>query len=241
MLPLELLFRVGLGFVRRVGKLLIDCGGNLRGVIRRIDLDDVPADLTLLNRPFIGVLPVEHHRLVVHRTAAGPIDAPNRKIVVLRAVRGDADLEHDPIAKFPPEASRQAVAHDAARSIVEKCLFLIRCQSDLRIHPQVAFRLDRELGEEILGILVDAAKPVGPRDVLHAGRAADAVGVTRRHREDQRRRTDRHNPRRRTAFRRRVEAVEHGAKRREQKHGKRHAEDREHRPALAPSRTLQNQ
>ena len=39
--------------------------------IRIVDLHDEPADLSLLDRPLVGVLPVEQHRLVVDRGAAG--------------------------------------------------------------------------------------------------------------------------------------------------------------------------
>src|SRR4029079_13027657 len=145
-----------------------------------IDLDDVPADLTFFNRPFVGVLPVEHHRLVVDGVAGGLVNAADREIKILRAVSRNAHLQHDAVADLPAETPGQAVADDAPGSIVEKGLLLVGREDDLRIHPQVTLGLNGELGEEILRVLVDAAKPVGPGQVLDAGRTTDAVGVTAR-------------------------------------------------------------
>jgi hypothetical protein len=165
----------------------------------------------------------------------------NRERVVLGAVGRNTGLQHDPIADAPPVFLGEAVADDTAGAIGEERLLLVRRQQDLRIHPQVALGIDGELPEEILRILVDAAEPVRPGDVLHAGRAADDLAVTGRHREDHRRRSNRDEPLRRARGGDRVETVEHGTQRGEQEHGERDAQHCERRPPLAAPRTLEDE
>ena len=135
----------------------------------------------------------------------------------------------------------QPVADDAAGAVLEEGLALVRRELHLGVHAQVALGIDRELPEEVLGILVDAAEPVGPGDVLHVRRALDDLGVGRGHAEDHRRRADRHQTRRGTGGRDRVEAVEHRAQRREQEHRKRDADHRQSGAALAAPRALEHQ
>src|SRR5262245_16402391 len=109
-----------------------------------IDLDDVPPDLTLFNRPLVRVFPVEQHRLAVDGAAARLLDPPDSEIKILRTVAGNADLQHDAIADLPAEAPGQTVADDATCSILEECLLLIGFEEDLRIHPQVTLGLHGE-------------------------------------------------------------------------------------------------
>src|SRR5204862_7395513 len=102
----------------------------------------------------------------------------------LAPVGRNPDLQNDAVAGLPPEPPGEPVADDAPGAIGEERLLLLRRQQELRIQAQVALRFDRELGEEILRILVDAAEPVRPRDVADAVDAADRVGMARRPRED---------------------------------------------------------
>src|SRR5262249_45416411 len=57
---------------------------------------------------------------------------------------------------------------------------------ELRIDAQIALRINREVGKEVLRILVDSVEPVGMRHVLHAGYGFDLVHVTEWQRVDKR-------------------------------------------------------
>src|SRR5207249_6627532 len=132
---------------------------DLRFLIRARDFRDVPADLALRERPLVGVLPVEQHRLVVDGRTARMVDPADREIEIARAVNRNPNLKGNPVADLEPITPRQAVADDAARAILEERSLLLGRQNDLRINPQVALGLDRKLCEEVSWVLIDAAEP----------------------------------------------------------------------------------
>src|SRR5439155_23963419 len=105
------------------------------------------------------------------------VDPADREIEIARAVNRNPNLKGNPVAHLEPITPRQAVADDAARAILEERSPLLGRQNDLRINPQVALRLDRELCEEVPWILVDTAEPVGPRDIPDTWRALDRLAV----------------------------------------------------------------
>ena len=78
----------GLGLVRRVGELRVDrrrrSASRDRGCRSCVTH---PADLPLRRRSLVGVLPVEHHRLVVDRGAAGLVDAADGEVEVAASRR----------------------------------------------------------------------------------------------------------------------------------------------------------
>ena len=88
------------------------------------------------------------------------------------------------ITDLPMEALRQIVSDDGAIARFEPRCFLVCREEIFRKHREEFLGLDRDGGEEIFGILIDAAKPRLMRHGRHAGDAGDALVVTQGERLD---------------------------------------------------------
>src|SRR5207237_6604201 len=122
------------------------------------DLDGEQPDGILARRwqALVQPRPVEEqvvrHRLVVRRVN----DAGDREAPV--AGKDLAD-ERDRVADLPTESLRQPFADDAGVALGDEVLRTALLEAQIE-DLQRGLRLDREVGEEVLAVLVVAAEPV---------------------------------------------------------------------------------
>ena len=93
--------------------------------------------------------------------------------------------ERDPIADLPAEALGEIAPDDRALPIGEPGLHLVGRQPELRVDLQERFGLDRDVREEVRGLLVDAVEPRLVRGQLDAGRLLQPRQIRVGQRHDQ--------------------------------------------------------
>src|SRR4029077_21257103 len=81
------------------------------------------------------------------------------------------------IAYFPTKPLGDSRSSDCAFAIFQECLPFCIGDYKLRKHHSLIFGVDRELGEKVFFVLINAAKPVVVRDGFHARNSKDLVTV----------------------------------------------------------------
>src|SRR5882724_5949286 len=171
-------FGLGLGLSRRVGELPVNGLGNADGIIRAIQLEDVPSDLALDEgrHAFVEIFPLKPELAFIAAGFVAVIDAieieiPSAVSAVKRVLDGDA------VANLPAETLCGARADNRSLAVLDEILPLIFGHDELAHHLTVVFDVNGELREEIFLFDVHAAKPVVVGDGLHARDGQDFVPV----------------------------------------------------------------
>ena len=160
---LERGFGFALGFVIGIRRDRIDGLRHPRRVVGIVQRHRVPAHLVLdVVVGFIEVLPV-HHQLAFfvggQCTVLGAVDALQfQRPVVAAAAREDRGLQRDGVTDLPAELLGQGFADDGAGAGLLPVFQLRRVDLQFAVHVEVVGR-HREVREEVLRILVDAAEP----------------------------------------------------------------------------------
>ncbi len=103
------------------------------------------------------------------------IDAVNIELPGIIAV--ERVLDGDAVAHFPAETFGRASAHDGPLAILKKSVPLVVGNQQLGIYLALVFRVDGELREKVLLVLINPAEPVVMGHALHAGNAQDLVTI----------------------------------------------------------------
>src|SRR6266403_114491 len=171
-------FSLGLGLIRRVGKLLVNGFGNADGIVRAVEFKDVPADLALDKRrhAFVEVFPLKPELAFIAARLIAVINAIEIEIPgAVGAIK--RILDGDTVAHFPSEALRGSRADYRSLAILDEILPLIFGHDELAHHLAVVFNVNGKLREEIFLIDVYAAKPIVVGDGLDALNRQDFVAV----------------------------------------------------------------
>src|SRR5208282_3101358 len=112
---------------------------------------------------------------------------------------------------------------------------------ELRENLPLVFRVDHELREKVLGILIYAAEPVVVRDVLYARNTQDLVPVRQRNRIDDRGAIDGDKAIRTHHVRSPTERIVHHSQQRKQKQRHRERTDGQNQASLLAKQIGQNQ
>src|SRR6202007_622096 len=99
-------------------------------------------------------------------------------------------LDRHAVANFPTEALRGSGSYDRAFAVGHEFLPLVIRHHQFVHHLALIFRVNHELREEVLLVLIDAAKPVIVRDGLHSRNAQDLIAVREGKRLDDRNAVD---------------------------------------------------
>jgi len=207
-------FGLGAGLGGGVLEQRVDLLRDGRRARRVLDAHDVDADLVGHGRAgaFAHALgqqrPVHQHQGLVGALVFGGVDAADVEVPVARV---DGAAQGDGVADFPAKALGQLAAHDGALTVPQEGGSFFVAETVLRVKREVARAVDREAGEEVLLVDVDAAKPVGPGDLAHAVDLADALGVVQRQGVAQRDRTARDQARVGGGVDTRIPGVDDGA------------------------------
>jgi hypothetical protein len=78
----------------------------------------------------------------------------------LPGARVDRPAQRHHVADFQVVRVRELAADDRALAVAEERGQLVRKDEVIPVHVEVGARLDRELGEEVLRVLIDAGEPV---------------------------------------------------------------------------------
>ena len=83
-------------------------------------------------------------------------------------------LDGDAVANLPAESLGRARADDRALAVLQEGVPLVVGNDQLREYLALVFRVDHELGKEVLFVLVDAAEPVVVRHALRRRECAES-------------------------------------------------------------------
>ena len=174
-------------------------GAAVRRLIRVGNLRDTPPAEPLLDGPLVGVFPMKEHRQVVHRRAARLVDAADGEVESLVPYVGMPTCSVNPVARSKPvvrpvlpRRCSQCGRRGTRAFLWKRAGFPDTCGKPSPARWRTARRNS--------AILVDAAEPVRPGDVLHTGGALDRLAVADRHGKKERRRTLGHDARRRAGL-----------------------------------------
>src|SRR6266404_7200332 len=209
-------FGLRLRFKRRIRELGVNRFCHAHGIVGTIQAKDVPADLPFhaFRNFFLKIIPLKPElRLVVLRTLA-VIDAHKVELPCATAVKRSFD--GNPVTYFPAESLRCACTGNRTLTIFQKRTPLVVRNHQFWNDLALVFRIDHELREKVLFILIDPAKPVIVCYVLHARDAQNLVAIGKRNRIDDGRPIDNHEPVRACDIGSAPERVPHHCKKREQ-------------------------
>src|SRR5215468_3010807 len=175
-------FRFCFGFVRRIGEFRIDGLGNAGGIIRIVDLHNVPPDLPLkgLRNALFKIVPLKPKLRLVVPGAFSVIHTINVELPGTPHGR----LDGNAVADFPMEALHRSRADNGAFTVLQKRVPLVVWDDELGYNLPLILRIDDELREEVLLVDVGTAEPVVVRDSLDSRNAEDFVAVGKRDRID---------------------------------------------------------
>jgi hypothetical protein len=173
-------FWFGLGLGGGVGELAVDGRGHLRRALGIADAHGVPPHLTLGEAPGLVEVVVVEEELTGVGALLGPlVDADEVELQVELPSCLVQMVAWMGIRSPTSQPKRSAVTRpdDGAGSGVQKRLALVVVEDVLRKHVQEQFGFHGHLGEEVRGLLVDAAEPGLVHDLIHALDAAHAIPV----------------------------------------------------------------
>src|ERR1041385_184674 len=149
----------------------------------------VPANVALVLGwyLFIQTFPVEPELGLVVRLPRSVIDAIQ---VELPNAAKKSSLDGDSVPHFPAKTLGRGCAGNCALAVFHKVLPLLFRDIKLRIDPALVIHVNGKLWKEISFVLINAAKPVGMRDLFYARDPLDCVRVRQRQRLDNRRPID---------------------------------------------------
>jgi organic radical activating enzyme len=101
-------------------------------------------------------------------------------------LRPDLRADRQLLADLPAVALNETRAGDRARARGGECRALVERNEELRVHVEIAGRIDREHRERVALVLVFAAEPIRARDARDARHLLDARQVRHRQRLDDR-------------------------------------------------------
>src|SRR5690348_3468362 len=105
------------------------------------------------------------------------INAVDIELPTLIAKAVKRGLDGDAVANLPAETLHRGGTDNCPLAILQKRAPLIVWNLEFRKNLALVLRIDNELREEILWILIYAAKPVIERNVLHAVNTQDLIAV----------------------------------------------------------------
>src|SRR6266404_2955363 len=171
-------FGLGLGLIRRVGKLFVNGLGDADGIVGAVKLKHVPADLALDEgrHTFVKIFPLKPELAFI---AAGFVAVINAiEVEIPGAVRAiERILDGDAIAHFPSKALRGSRADYRSLAVLDEILPLIFGHDELAHYLAVVFDVNGKLREEIFLLDVHAAEPIVVSDGLDALNRQDFVAV----------------------------------------------------------------
>ncbi len=187
-------FRFRFGFVGGVGKFRINGLGDAHGVIGAVQFEDVPAHLTLDScwNLFLEIVPLEPELSFVLLAEFAVVNADEIELPCAATIK--SGLDGDAIPDLPMEALRGLGANDGALTVFQEGIPLVIRNDQFTENLALVFRVNDELREEILFVLVNAAKPVVVGDVFHAGDAEDFVAMSERDQIDDRSAVNNYQP-----------------------------------------------
>src|SRR5215467_9273642 len=205
------------------------------------DADYVPADLALDRGrdPLFEVIPLEPELRLVVLGAGSVVDGVDIEFPGSPAVKGGFD--GNAVADLPAEALCRLRADDGALAVLEEAGPLVIRHDQLGKHLSLRFRIDDELREKILLILIDPAEPVVVRDIAYAGDAQDLVPVGKRNQVDDRGAVDRDQAVGTGQLRVAEERAAHDGEKREQKQRHRERPDGQKQAHLLAKEVGKNQ
>ncbi len=185
------LLGLGAGLVGRVGEFFVDRLADAHRVFGVADAQDVPPDEPLEERRplLLEVLSLEPELREVVLCGATFVD---RLEVELPGSGEGRALDGDAVADLPAESLGEGRSRHAPRPVGQERLPLLLGDLELRVDGPVGVGVDRELGEEVLLVLVDPAEPRGEGHVRDPGDPLDAVAVRQGQGLDQRGPVDDH-------------------------------------------------
>src|SRR5262249_4850166 len=147
-----------------------------RRVVWIVQFQHIPAHVALhaVRHALLEKLPLEPELALVAAYFVGVVDAVEREFPVVAGAE-EGILDRDAVADFPAETLCRFCSGDRAGAIFYKIVPLIIRNAELGKNLALIFDVDRELREEILLVLVDAAEPVVVRERFYAGNAQDLV------------------------------------------------------------------
>jgi len=180
---------LGLGLVRRIGKLGINRLRHLGHMLRVADPDRIPTDLPLLQRAGLVEIVVSKEETGRVRALLGTIiDSDNVEFPRPFALaRPDRRGQRHTVADLPSEPLHQRAADDRAGPRLAPRLSLVLRQQVLGKHRQEGLGLDGKTAEPVLRlVLIDPVEPGPVRRGSHAGNALHAGAVDSREGHDER-------------------------------------------------------
>src|SRR5882724_6455090 len=177
-------------------------------------------------------------RLVVLRAFA-VIDP--HKVELPRATAVKCSFDGNPVTYFPAESLRCARTGDRALTIFQKRIPLVVRNHQFWNDLALVFRIDHELREKVLFILIDSAKPVVVCYVLHARDAQNLVAIGKRNRIDDGRPIDNHESVRACNIGSAPERVPYHCKKREQEQRYGERANRQNQPHFFAEEICKNQ
>src|SRR5208283_1959808 len=128
--------------------------------IRRVEPDVIPARLALegLGDALLEIVPLEPELRRVVLWGPAMINAVDNELPGSAAI--DCGLDGDAVTNLPAKALGRAGAHDCPLAVLEKGVPLVIRHDQFGDYLALVFRVDHELREEVLLVLVDAAEPV---------------------------------------------------------------------------------
>src|SRR6185437_6744184 len=157
--------------------------GDSQGIVRMLDLYGVPANMSFVLRRylFIEPLPLEPELGFIIGLPRTVVDAIE---IELPHATEKSSFDGNAVANFPAEALGRGRAGNCALAVFHKVLPLLFWDIEFRIDPALVIHVNGKLRKEILFVLINAAKPVGIRDLLDAGNSLDLVRICQRQRLD---------------------------------------------------------
>src|ERR1700730_522196 len=141
-------------------------------------------------------------------------------------------LNRDPIADFPSEALCQTSPRDGSLAIFHKCIPFIIGYAHLGHNQALIFRVNDELREKVLFVLINAAEPVVMSDSFDALDLQNLVAVRKRNHIDQSRAINHHQAISPGQFRTAAERTSHYGEKGEQEERYRERSDRQNQSNL---------
>src|SRR5439155_13849299 len=142
---------------------------------------------------------------------------------------------------FPAKSLRCALACNRALAIFHKHIPLVVRNNQFWNYLALVFRIDHELRKEVFFILVDSAKPVIVRYVLHPRDAQNLVAIRKRNRIDDGRPINNHKPVRACNIRSTPERIPHHRKKCEQEQRYCERANGQNQPHLLAEKICKNQ
>ncbi len=176
----------------------------------------------------VQILPVKQHLGNVGIRFGAVVDRADGEFPVARE---SGTFQRQAVAHFETVGVGELAADDGTLAVAQKCAQLFVLEKEIGIHREIGGRLDRELREEVLRVLIDAAEPSRVGHRAHAVHRADLVAIGERQREGKRNAVSRHQSRGRRLVGGSVPGADHGGQdaERDQSHGEsEHREARTH-------------